>query len=248
MNPLQEGLRKYHQFHLPLGYSDLAGGSQYVMPGSLPDYSQSTIYRDGNPKKRGRPRKQVDGGINMNDVKEVAKKVGVALAPVAKKYAPQALDATFDLGAKALAVPLSEVIGPAAPIVTKLASQLARSAVKKKFGYGAKTKRPAPVQKPQSAKRLMEPMLVNKLEGHGRKPAKKTAAKKTAAKTKPKMSENNDIGVYDGGFQKKKAQTKKQSNGMDKRKQRGELIKKIMKERNVNLATASKIIKQESLI
>jgi hypothetical protein len=90
--------------------------------------------------------------------------------------------------------------------------------------------------------------IIYELKGSGKGSRRRPAAKKTAAKRKPKMSKNNDIGVYDGGFQKKKAQTKKQSNGMDKRKQRGELIKKIMKERNVNLATASKIIKQESLM
>jgi hypothetical protein len=213
MDPIQEGLTKYHNLNLPMGY---AGGEQYILTGNMPVYPQSTVYRDGRPKGRGRPTKQVqfeaEGGVNISDVKKNAKKVGKKAVPVAKAVAPAVLDATFDLGAKALAVPLEELIGPVAPVATKVASQVARKALKNKIGYGEQTK----VSKPQPKKRTYRKKIV----------------------------ENDDIGIYDGGLQKKKSnQPKKQakpSNGVDKRKQRGEIVRRLIKEEGMSFGEASK--------
>jgi hypothetical protein len=75
----------------------------------------------------------------------------------------------------------------------------------------------------------------------GKKPIKQ----KRPARVKKETS--SDVGIYKGG--KRKRQPKgKSTTGNDKRKLRGQMISKIMKEQGVNLATASKMIKEKGLI
>ena len=156
--------------------------------------------------------------MNLSDVKKTTKKAVKKVKPVAKAVAPEVLDAVFDLGATALAAPLAEVIGPSAPIATKVASKVARKAVKSKFGYGepsSKSKQSAKVSKPQPVKRPR----------------------------KSKIVESNDVGIYDGGLQNKSSKPKKQakpSNGVDKRKLRGEIVRRLMKEEGMSFGEASK--------
>ncbi len=221
MDPIKKGLIAYKDLRLPIGYSSFGGQQlEFIPTGTTPTYQNSAIMRDKRP--RGRPKKAkvvepVEGGVNLEDVKKTAKNVGKKVAPIAKAVAPDVLDMAFDLGAQALAVPLSEVMGPSANVVTKMASKAARKAVKAKFGYGKPN-----ITKPQPVKRVR----------------------------KPKMSISQDVGVYDGGFQKKSSKVvqKKLGNGVDKRKLRGELIKKLMKEKGMSLAESSKFIKQNNLM
>lgn len=216
MNPIVQGLKQYKDLRLPISYSSFGGQQpEFIPSGTTPTYKNSTIMRNKRPK--GRPKKAkvvepvepVEGGVNLEDVKKTAKKVGKKVAPIAKAVAPDVLDMAFDLGAQALAVPLSEVMGPSANVVTKMASKAARKAVKAKFGYGKPN-----ITKPQPVKR-------------GRK---------------PKMSVDKDVGVYDGGFQKK------MGHKIDKRKMRGKLIQKLMKEKGMSLAESSKYIKENNLM
>ena len=45
MDPIQNGLVKYHDFHLPPGHADYGGGSnQFVESGNMPVYSNSTVF------------------------------------------------------------------------------------------------------------------------------------------------------------------------------------------------------------
>ena len=90
------------------------------------------------------------GGVSFDEVKNKTKKVAKKVGKVAKKtldvVAPIGLDVGFDLGQKALSVPLTaallatpglEPLAVAAPLSTKIASKVARRGVKKLTGYGA---------------------------------------------------------------------------------------------------------------
>ena len=65
------------------------------------------------------------------------------------------------------------------------------------------------------------------------------------------LKENKDIGIYHGGSSKSKPKPKakpKPKNGVQSRRdKRNDKVREIMKERNVNLCTASKIVKDENL-
>lgn len=217
MNPIKQGLIMYNDLGLPMSHASYGGS--FVPTGSTPVYKKSTIIRNKRPVGRPKKNKQnenPEGGINFEDVKKTTKKVAKVVRKTIEPYAPEILDKAFDLGAKALAVPLEEVIGPVAPVVTNIASKAARNYVKKKTGYGkpSKVTRPAPVRKPR----------------------------------KTKMVESSEVGIYDGGLQKSKAKPKKSVGGVDKRKMRGALIKKLMKEKKLSLASASKYIKENNLM
>ena len=73
------------------------------------------------------------------------------------------------------------------------------------------------------------------------------------------LKENKDIGIYRGGSSKSKpkpkakpkpkprAKPKPKNEVQSRRDKRNDKVREIMKERNVNLCTASKIVKDENL-
>lgn len=169
---------------------------------------------------------KVEGGSFKSFLKKtgkVLKKTGEVLKPIAKPI----ISAGLDVGAPLAGKYLGSMVGQ--PALGATVANIARKELKKQTGYGVKSGG----QKSALGSNLMESL--------GQKKGKGVKSGGIAMYEGSGIKSGGMSGVRSGGGVKSGGAT-------DKRKKRGEMIKKVMKEKGMNLAQASKYIKENNLV
>ncbi len=162
---LQNQRMKYLEYNFPLSYAEFTPVEEKVGGAGIRQMSADFLVKEGLKSLYEMVTSQLVRFVSSSQANEIAKDVirytasllskqsggvvarkkkgGADAKKIAKKAVnfglPLALDLGVNAGAQALGnVFLDPLIGPAAPVVSKVAAKLVRKGIKMKTGYGAK--------------------------------------------------------------------------------------------------------------
>ena len=223
-------------------YKNVNDDKTYIQPGTVSGYPQFNMIElrelDSKPLIKVSPMQggknninmNMDGGFNFSDIISSLKSV-----------AKPAISSILDIGAPML----GEAVG--GPIIGAIGATVARNILKQKTGYGrTKIKKVAGVGvlskvKTPKTKKISPTIVEPIVEGGKTKRTRKSKSKLEAVidavnlEVKPKETKTT------------KSKTTKNINSSGGLKKRFEIVKQIMKEKNLSLPAASKYVKDNKL-